>query len=292
MSRRRVPGFVLIALLGAALLPAVPAVAAVPTTTVQPNTGVKDGQFVLVRGVGFPANTEVVVVQCAATPPTPDNCDLANADFLLTNGAGQVNDFYIASRQIETFSSGLVDCALVGVCRMAITTLDVTTFDNAGIRFDPSAPTPPPLEFKAAILKDGTVVESTGVATLRGTATCNRAAYVFVQGELSQIYQRFIFRSTFSIRTTCPTAGSWPYSIRVQPGNGLFAGGEARVRFLADAEAGISTAQQPERGKAVQLVASSAAAGGAGNAAAACTNAPAGTTSSGAWAAHRSSDCG
>jgi hypothetical protein len=288
-SRRRGgPAVVFAALLGAVLLPA-SAAAAAPTTTVQPAIGVKDGQFVLVQGVNFPPNVDVVVVQCTASPPSPDNCDLNNVDFRITDPAGQLNVFKIPSRHITTFTSGgPVDCAQPGACIMAITTLDVATFANAPIKFTRRAPTPPPLELKAAIANNGTVVESTGVATLRGTATCNRAAFVAVQGELSQIYKRFIFRSQFSIETTCPDAGSWPYSIRVEPGNGTFARGEATVRFAANGRANTSTAQQPERTKLVQLVASSAAAAGAGGSAAACTVGAPGAARSGPWAAYAS----
>jgi hypothetical protein len=286
MRRRGVPAVVFAALLGAVLLPAT-AAAAAPTTTVQPATGVKDGQFVLVQGVNFPPNTEVVVVQCTASPPSPDNCDLNNVDFLFTNAAGQLNAFEIPSRYIQTFTSGgVVDCAQFGACVMGITTLDVVTFATASIKFTRRAPTPPPLELKAGIAGDGTVVERTGVATLRGTVTCNRAAFVFVQGELSQIYKRFVFRSQFSIRTTCPGAGSWPYSIRVEPGNGTFARGEATVRFTANGRANSSTAQQPERTRLVQLVASSAAAAGAGAAAATCTVGAPGAAMPGPWAAY------
>jgi hypothetical protein len=143
---------------------------------------------------------------------------------------------------------------------MSITNFEVSIFDSAPIRFRADLPPAPNLQTDSRIAKDGTVVEHTGVATLHGKNDCNRAAYVTIDGELSQIYQRFIFRSTFHRVVTCARAGSWPFTIRVEPTTGTFARGEASVKFTASARATAGQATtQGERRHRVRLFATASA---------------------------------
>jgi neocarzinostatin family protein len=227
----------------------------VPTTTVKPSQNLGDGDLVTVNGSGFPANTPVVVVQCSQDPPIPDNCDLSAAQFLQTDGNGNVTTQYLVARKLLAgFNPDEFDCA-VQQCVMAVTTLDVLTFDSHRITFDPNKPLAGPLQFTARIAGDGLVVESEGVAILHGTLTCNRGAFIELTGRFSQAFGRFLFRTDFDVTKTCPKAGTVSFAFPVEPDNGLYAAGPAHVRFTANGFANGSTFTQAETSHDVTLTA-------------------------------------
>src|SRR5262249_3797747 len=104
-----------IALFGAAAIAmtvtwATPASAA-SALVVTPNTNLVDFQTVNVDGSGFPANTELGLVQCpnGAVDPTTD-CDLTNVEIPTTDGNGNYSTPFTVQRLITT-SAGQVDCA-------------------------------------------------------------------------------------------------------------------------------------------------------------------------------------
>jgi neocarzinostatin family protein len=245
-----------VALAGAALAGCVPPGGpGSPLTTVSPSTGLADGQLVTVTGTHFPANTDVVVVQCATGAPTPDNCDLNTVQFLVTDGSGRVQTQFLVARKLLTGIGDEFDCAVVGSCEMAVSDLDVITFDTAPISFNPNLPLAPPLRFTATVANDGLVLEHDGIAILHGKLTCNRGAFVDLEGRLSQAFGRFLFRSDFSVVKTCPGAGTFDYAFLVEPDNGLFAAGAASVRFSAFGFANDSSSQQAEVTQPVTLTA-------------------------------------
>jgi hypothetical protein len=115
--------------------------------------------------------------------------------------------------------------------------------ESAGIplTFNPSAPTPPALVIGASVAPTGTVDKKTGVATISGNVSCNRPAFVTVNGQLSQIYHRFVFTSYFYANVLCTGSGTW--SVVVQPQNGLFGRGSASISGYASGYVGGTGSQ-------------------------------------------------
>jgi len=222
---------------------------------VVPSTDLVDGQSVAVSGTGFPADTDVVAVQCSTDPPLPDNCDLNTVQFLTTDGAGTVSTDFVVSRKLITGIGDEFDCAVPGDCEMAITTLDVATFDSAPITFDPDAPLAKPLAFIATIANDGVAFEKEGIVALHGQLICNRGAFIEIDGRLSQAFGRFLFRTDFTVFEQCPSSGTFNYSFFVEPDNGLYAAGPATVRYSAFGIAGTSAFFFPETTHGVTLTA-------------------------------------
>jgi hypothetical protein len=58
------------------------------------------------------------------------------------------------------------------------------------------------------------------VATVSGAVTCNRPAYVTIEGQLSQVYQRLVVSGDFYFSVLCTSSNTW--TAVVQPSNGLF----------------------------------------------------------------------
>jgi hypothetical protein len=261
-----------------------------PKTTVTPANNLVDGQLVRVNGTGFPANTDVVVVQCSTDPPTPDNCDLGGVQFLVTDSNGNVSSQYFVARKLFVGSGEEFDCASTA-CVMAVSDLDVLTFDSAPITFNPSAPLAKPLVFGVSLANNGKVLESNGVAALFGTMICNRGAFIEIDGRLSQAFGRFLFRSDFTVVKSCPSAGAVDIGFFVEPDNGLFAAGPATVRFSAFGIAGTTVFTQDETSHAVNLTAlpETTAARAATESAVAAHTAPAGVA---AHMQHRSPQSG
>ena len=84
--------------------------------TVTPNTGLHDGQTVIVHGSGFPRGTQVAVVVCtiAAGSVGVSACDISTSSFMAGNGAvassdGEVTVSYKMQRFI-TVGGTTVDC--------------------------------------------------------------------------------------------------------------------------------------------------------------------------------------
>jgi hypothetical protein len=210
-----------------------------------------------VTGTGFPADTDVVVVQCATGDPLPDNCDLNSVQFLTTDGAGAVATDFVVSRKLITGIGDEFDCAVPGDCEMAVSDLDVTTFAAAPITFDPNAPLAKPLAFIATIANDGVAFEKEGVVLLHGQLICNRGAFIEIDGRLQQAFGRFLFRTDFSVFKQCPSKGTFDYSFFVEPDNGLYAAGPATVKYSAFGIAGSTIFSFPETTHGVTLSAAS-----------------------------------
>jgi hypothetical protein len=90
----------------------------------------------------------------------------------------------------------------------------------------------PPLTLDLTIDPHGTFSSITGAATVSGTVTCSRPAYVNLSGKVRQFVGRLnTLRGYFSTSFECDGATTW--SAAATPENGRFAGGHAQVSASA-----------------------------------------------------------
>src|SRR3972149_2390814 len=93
---------------------------------------------------------------------------------------------------------------------------------------------PPPLEIDLTLDPVGSVLQSTGEATVSGTVACSKPAFVNLFGTLTQIFaRRFIIRGFFYSGFEC--SGETPWSATAFSDNGLFSAGKASASASADA---------------------------------------------------------
>jgi hypothetical protein len=212
-----------------------------PTVQVQPSTNVDDGQVITVTGAGFTPSAFIAVVECESGTTNESTCDISNYQDLTASSSGSFSTPFIASRYLHIGAS-TVDCAVSGACILVAANFNNQTEAAASsLTFDPNAPTPPALTLGATLAPTGTVDHKTGVATLSGTVTCNRPVVVSVQGQVSQIYHRFVFSSFFSANVLCTSSGTW--SAVVNPQNGLFSQGTMSVSANAYGSVGGTSSQ-------------------------------------------------
>ncbi len=146
--------------MGMAMLGAAPAHAA-GAVTATPSTGLADGQTIQVSVTGFPANTDLFILQCTAAPTgapglTP-KCNLDGAVLPKTNGAGAVTTpFKVKAGPIGT-DGGVCPVANDGPCYIVASTSDPSTAVGIPIDFAPTVVVAP-----SANLVDGQVVSVTG----------------------------------------------------------------------------------------------------------------------------------
>jgi hypothetical protein len=226
---------------GVAVLPGLDASAGTtPMVQAQPSTGVADGQVITVTGSGFTANATIAVIECQTGATSAASCDLSTFITITASSAGGFSSPFIASRYLQLSST--IDCAVSGACVLAAANYNnYTEAASTPLTFDPTAPAPPALALGASLASTGTVNRKTGVATLSGTITCNRPVMASIFGELSQTYHRFIFTSTFSLSVLCTSSSPW--SVAVQPTNGLFGRGQASVVGNASGYVGGTSSQ-------------------------------------------------
>lgn len=91
------------------------------------------------------------------------------------------------------------------------------------------------LDIQVQIDRSGSVDPSTGVATVRGTVSCNRATSVGISGELRQTFaNRVVISGFFSTQADCaPPASAWSASVTAS--NGRYGGGAADASVAASA---------------------------------------------------------
>jgi hypothetical protein len=204
---------------------------------------VADGQVIRVTGSGFSPSASIAIIECETGATGESGCDLSTLYTLTSSTAGSFSTHYIASRYLN-LSSGTVDCAAPGACGLAAANeSDTAEVASIRLRFDPTAPPPPALALAATVSPTGTVNTKNGVAIVSGTVTCNRPAMVSIYGQLTQIYLRFIFSSNFGITVLCKSSRNW--TVRVQPTNGLFGIGGAKVTGTASGSIGGTYSQVP-----------------------------------------------
>jgi hypothetical protein len=203
-----------------------------PMIAVTPDTDLVDFQTVTVSGSGFPADTDLGIVECATGPPTIDACDLDTLGFVVTDAAGTFSTDFTVERLIETPAAGPVDCAVAwGTCAVGVGTLDVSQTAIAPLAFDPDVPPQPRLEIGVTIDPVGTVTPKTGAATVSGTVTCSSPAEVFVDVSASQRAGRVNVLGFGFAQVSCKGEATWTTSL--EPFNGRFVGGKLLVDAFA-----------------------------------------------------------
>lgn len=104
---------------------------------------------------------------------------------------------------------------------------------NLVFSVDVAPPPPPPLTIALDVNSVGSVVPKTGAATISGSVTCSRPAFVNVSGELQQKAGRVLIRGFFGTFFECD--GQTPWSASVTGENGRLVGGKALTSVFASA---------------------------------------------------------
>ena len=86
-----------------------------PSVSIDPATGVDDGQIIRVFGSGFPRRTNVGVLQCRVNAGGPGGCDMSTLTYAFPDSSGSFTATLRAKRFITT-DTGIVDCATPGAC--------------------------------------------------------------------------------------------------------------------------------------------------------------------------------
>jgi Neocarzinostatin family len=168
-TRRLAAATVALLLVVGGLGSAAPAPAQTPEAvfSVEPSTGLVDGQSVRYAGSGFPAGADIAILQCI--PGATDLFGvLTRCAFPQTvtapDATGSIGGFFTVSRTFLPVAGGpAVDCAAAaGVC--AISVFDFSTVIDVPIAFaDPLPPPPPTISvLPTTTLEDGSVVTVTG----------------------------------------------------------------------------------------------------------------------------------
>jgi hypothetical protein len=211
----------------------------IPAITVNPDTGLADGQSVTVTGTGFSANAEIGMAECQPGTTSEATCDLSNTLILQSDGSGDFSTSFNVNRILNIQSDSefptQIDCAQVTCDLGAGVISDFAVAAVAPLSFDPSLP----LELSGTLNKKGTVRPHTGVATISGTVTCATPTSVEIDVTLTQFYKRFVFTNEVYGVTNCSSSPT-TWSVPVPPGNGLYGVGKSQATVFLDAQVGTS----------------------------------------------------
>jgi neocarzinostatin family protein len=221
----------------------------IPALTVDPSTGLADGQTVTVTGTGFSANAEIGMAECEPGAGGESDCDLSNVLIVESDGNGDFSTPFTVNRILSIDSDDSefptqIDCAQTTCLLGAGVISDQTISALAPLSFNPNLP----LALTGTLNKKGTVKPHAGVATISGTVTCATATTVEVDVTLTQFYKRFVFTNEVETEAQCSAAGS-PWSVVVPPGNGLYGVGTSQAVVFLDAQVGTSFRQFEVTGK-------------------------------------------
>jgi hypothetical protein len=97
---------------------------------------------------------------------------------------------------------------------------------------------PPPLEFGLTIDPVGSVDASTGVATIGGTVTCSRQAFVSLDGQLLDRIGRIRVEAFFFAFVECDGITRWEAEVAAQ--NAFLVGGPVEIAVNASAFDGVT----------------------------------------------------
>jgi hypothetical protein len=110
---------------------------------------------------------------------------------------------------------------------------------------------PPAFSFAPAIAQFGSVKASTGLATIKGTVTCNQPAYVYISGALKQMHGSTPIDGFFF--TSVPCDGPTPLNVPVLTQMSLFHGRSALLYTGGKASVSATAyAFDPETGEYLQ----------------------------------------
>jgi hypothetical protein len=224
-----VVGALAAALVGVAAAPA----SAAPAVSVTPNINLVDAQQVSVSASGFAANASIAVIECTTGAVSQDDCDLSTLLFTNADPSGNVLTNYNVFRVIKPASTPVaLDCAPSN-CVLAVADInDQTQAASTPLLFDASIPPPPILQITATVAPSGRF-DHAGDVTITGTLTCNLSADVSLDAFASQRVGRTIF--TAQGFADAPCDGTVPFTLTLNPFNGIFRGGSIDVQLNFDA---------------------------------------------------------
>ena len=210
--------------------------APLPAVTVTPNTDLVDAQQVSVSASGFAANASIAVIECTTGATTQDNCDLSTLLFTSADPSGNVLTDYNVFRVIQPTSvATALDCAPSN-CVLAVADIsDQTQAASTPLSLDASIPPPPTLQITATVDPSGSF-DHAGNVTITGTLTCNLPADVSLNAFATQRAGRAILTAEGFGEVPCD--GTVPYSLTLNPFNGIFRGGSVSVELDFDAFSG------------------------------------------------------
>ena len=240
--------------------------AAAGSLAVTPSTNLVDGQLVSLSIGGFPANTQIGVLECVLGTANANGCDLNTLQYVTTDASGHVSAPFIVTAALST-ANGHVDCRAAS-CSIGAGTFDQSTTAGHAISFKPTAPLAPALHLALTVNANGGVNNHTNVATIGGTLTCNRAAIVELYGQLTELIPfhgvSLVSSASFDepqVLCGAPTdIVTWkavvPASTSVFPGGSLLLGykvGNATADINADGHGGNSTANATVTNATIRL---------------------------------------
>ena len=115
-----------------------------PSITIDPATGVVDGQLITVTGENFPRRNSTNVLQCRTGAVGLQGCDFTTIGYALVNPDGTFTFALRVKRYIDV-DSGRVDCAVVGACMIGAGSLPHgNPSTNTPILFTTNPPSTPP----------------------------------------------------------------------------------------------------------------------------------------------------
>ncbi len=216
------------------------------TLTASPSTGLADGQAISVHGTGYPANSEIEVIECHKVL----GCDPTTTQYLGSSSTSFAVVYFTA--RVIMAGKTSVDCAKTSNCVLvAVNFPNPSAIAETPIRFDPTKPILPKLSISLSL--DGTdgVVAASGVMVLHGNVTCNRAASVYIQADASQAQGGTISRGGNDTEMECTGAQTIPWQISINPENQFFVTGPAQASLYASAQTGRSYASDNTDGTVV-----------------------------------------
>jgi hypothetical protein len=227
-----------------------------PTLTVNPSSGLVDGQTVSVTGSGFSPYSGVAMVECQADATGPAQCDLSSVLEVGTDGSGSFAATYTVSRiieiaNLENGNEKARNCGAVGCILGAADINNYSVAASSPLGFKPHSP----LAFRGTVAPTSTVTPKTGIADISGTVTCTQPDSVDIYVELQQRYKRFNFTSQGEATVACK--GRTPWTAVVEPGFGLFGVGAANVEAELSTEIGNNSYRNINITRDIELQAAS-----------------------------------
>jgi hypothetical protein len=221
----------------AVALAASPASAA-PTVGVSPNTALHDGDSVTVTASGFSPNAGLAILECTNGFASVNDCDLTTASFPVADNNGNLSASYNVFRVISTPNTPSTDCAPANCSLLVANINDQTEVGSQVLNFDASVPPPPQLTITATVA--GGSFDKAGDVVVTGTLDCSLPADVDLQGDATQRAGRALYQAFGFGETLCD--GPTPYTLVLNPSNGIFRGGTAGVEvdFFSTTGRGVS----------------------------------------------------
>jgi len=221
--------------------------AAAPAVRITPNTNLADGQVVRAEAAGFPKNTSLELIECQKTY----GCASSTAVFFSSGSTGGFKSTYAVTRVFRT-NGHTVDCAHTGGCEAVVVNFpNPSVISSWPIAFDPKKPLVPPLAISVSLDGNDGVVVSSGVAVIHGNITCNRAAQLYVSGNITQNTSGSVSQSYGSTQLACTQAQTIRWQLSMNPQTHNFTTGLATVGIYAEGNAGRSYSSSQANGTVV-----------------------------------------